>query len=84
MQDFAVFYRERGLAAFRGRRRWLFLSADWRHEVKQARDFLGYFRSEGELRTPEERANTQIVRSAWALGPRMVGLSRASSEDNKL
>ena len=71
MEDYAAFCRQRAVACFHRRRRWLFLSPAWRHEVDDARSFIRYYRAEWQSRSAQERldAVAKITRTVYALGP---------------
>ncbi len=63
MQDAALFFRSRAVACFYRRRRWPFLSDEWRHEVEDARRFIRATRANWDDRPRE------ITRAHYALGP---------------
>ncbi len=63
MQDAALFFRSRAVACFHRRRKYAALSPEWRHEVKEAREFIRYCRANWDDRPRE------ITRTAYALGP---------------
>ena len=65
MQDAALFFRSRALASFHRRRKYALLSPEWRHEVKEARQFIRYCRANWDDRPRE------ITRTHYALGPLM-------------
>ena len=69
MQDAALFYRHVALGCFHRRRKYPLLSPEWRHEVEDARQFIRYCRANWDDRP------RKIIRTAYALGPRVRGRS---------
>ncbi|MGO9235679.1 MAG: hypothetical protein ACLP4V_17040 [Methylocella sp.] len=65
MQDAGLFYRHAALGCFHRRRKYALLSPEWRHEVKDARQFIRYCCANWDDRPRE------ITRTAYALGPRV-------------
>jgi hypothetical protein len=70
MEDAALFFRQRAFACFHRRRRWPFLSAEWRHEVADARRFIRACRDHWHGYSADQRRNfaAQIARPRYALG----------------
>lgn len=60
MEDAALFFRQRAYACFCRRRKYPFLSDDWRHEVEDARRFIRACRSMWDDR-PREIFRTFLV-----------------------
>ena len=65
MQDAALFFRHRAISSFHRRRLYPVLSADWRHEVEDARRFIRACRDCWDDQPHE------ILRTVYALGPRV-------------
>jgi hypothetical protein len=65
MQDPALFFRHTALACFHRRSKYPVLSADWQHEVDDARRFIRACRDCWDDQPHE------IIRTAYALGPRV-------------
>ncbi len=74
MQDAAMFFRSRAVAAFHRRRKYALLSADWRDCVDEARYFIRACRQNWDYDQPH-----QILRTLYALGPR-TGIRRKDNE----
>ena len=53
MQDAALFFRSRAVAAFHRRRKYALLSDDWRHYVAEARRFIRACRTMIAFRHPD-------------------------------
>jgi hypothetical protein len=73
LQDAFAFFRRTAVACFHRRRRWPFLSADWRREVDDARRFIRHCRAEWQDKSEPERARSaaEMTRTAYAMGPRV-------------
>ena len=65
MQDAALFFRHTALGCFHRRRLYPVRSADWQHEVDDARRFIRACRDSWDDQPHE------IIRTAYALGPRV-------------
>jgi Protein of unknown function (DUF2442) len=75
MQDPALFFRHTALACFHRRRKYPVLSADWQHEVDDARSFIRLCRASWDDRP------RKIIRTAYAWG-RASGRSAAPTTPN--
>jgi hypothetical protein len=65
MQDAALFFHYTALACFHRRRKHSVLSANWQHELDDARKFIRACRDCWDEQPHE------IIRTAYALGPRV-------------
>jgi hypothetical protein len=65
MEDAALFYRHRAWTSFNGRRRYRFLSDEWREQVEESRRFIQASR---DLWDDRPRL---ITRTFYGLGPRV-------------
>lgn len=72
MQDRKTFFRQRALAAFRRRKGYRLLSADWLHTVRESRQFLAAFRRERLIDDLVRRVRDGAItreKAAAKLGP---------------
>lgn len=71
MQDAALFFRHQAYSCFHRRRLYLLLSAEWRHEVDDARRFIRHARTEWLDRPGHGRSArlSEITYTVFAMGP---------------